>query len=54
MEAVGRGADVRDVRVEREHRLAQAEVAGRPRLRPGEVAGEEPVGTPLAEPAQAT
>src|SRR5437588_7426105 len=37
--------------IERGDGLAQSEVAPRPRLRPGEVAGEEPVGRPLAEPA---
>ncbi len=38
--------------VENLGRLAQREVAGRPRARPGEVAREEPFGGPRAEPAQ--
>jgi hypothetical protein len=37
--------------VERGDGLPHAEVAGRPRVRPGEVAREEPVGCPTAEPA---
>ena len=35
--------------IEIRHRLAQREVAPRPRVRPGEVAREEPVGRPLAD-----
>ena len=38
-----------DLTIEGGHRLAQAEVAGRPGSRPGEMPGEEPVGSPLAE-----
>src|SRR4051812_27881125 len=47
-----RGTDVRLVRVEREHSLAQAEVTRRPGVRPRQVAREEPVGAPFSEPAQ--
>src|SRR5262249_46167437 len=52
LEAGARRADVRDLRVERRHSLPQAEVTGRPSLRPGEVTRQEPVRTPFADPAQ--
>ena len=51
METDARGTNVRDVRVEREHRLAQGEVAGGPGLGPPEVAPEKPVRAPLADAA---
>src|SRR4029078_10924396 len=41
------------VTIERRDRLAHAEVTGRPRVWPGEMAREEPVRSPLAEPAHA-
>src|SRR5262249_56341445 len=52
MEAGRRGADVAGLRVKGEHSLAQAEVAGGPGVRTSEVAGEEPVGAPFADPAE--
>jgi hypothetical protein len=46
-----RGTNVRHVRVVREHRLTQGEVAGGPGLGPPEVAPEKPVRAPLADAA---
>src|ERR1700756_5207391 len=51
VEALARRADV-DVTIERAYRLPQGEVAGRPGVGAAEVAREEPVRRPLAEPAQ--
>src|SRR6185437_5614682 len=51
LEARAGGADV-DVTIERAHGLAQGEVARRPGVGTAEIAGEEPVRGPLAEPAQ--
>src|SRR3954467_584559 len=51
IEAFARRADV-DVTIEPAHGLAQGEVSGRPGTRPAEVAREEPVRRPLAEPTQ--
>src|SRR5690348_5658528 len=47
LEPRARRADI-DVTIEPAYRLAQREVAGRPRAWTPEVAGEEPVGRPLA------
>ena len=51
MKTDARGTNVRDVRVEREHRLTQGEVAGGPGPGPPEVAPEKPVRAPLADAA---
>ena len=46
------GRQVSALTIEARDGLAQAEVAGGPRLRPREVAGEEPVRCPLADPRE--
>src|SRR3954466_14224643 len=51
VEALARLADVKAT-IEARHRLAEREVAPRPRIRASEVPGEEPFGRPFAEPAQ--
>ena len=52
VEAGAEAADIRDVTIEEPYGLAQHEVARGPGVRPAEVAGEEPVGRPLADPAK--
>ena len=51
-EPLAEGSHVVHGPVERRNGLAQAEVAGRPGARPGQVAGKEPVDRPLADPGQ--
>ena len=52
VEAGRESTNVGHVTIERGHRLPQSQVAGGPGVRPREVAGEEPVRRPLAEPAE--
>ena len=51
VEALGEGTKVGHVTIERSDCLPQSQVARRPGVRPRKVAGEKPVGRPLAEPA---
>src|SRR5206468_4654361 len=51
LEALPEGADVAGVRVEQLDGLAQPEVAGGPRARPGKMPRQVPVGRPLAQAA---
>ena len=48
----GEGSKVGHVTIERGHRLPQSQVAGRPGVRPREVAREEPVDRPFADSGQ--
>ena len=52
MKPDARGTDVRYLRVEREHRLTQGEVASGPRLGTGQMTRQIPVRAPLPQSTQ--